>query len=217
MHSEQILLTWKPDNTHSSMTFAPLNLSLQTHFIYTRTQHILTRPCVLLGQDYRRPQSSHTHTRLSRPLGCVMLCHTSMGLATVSPAVLPPIHQPHPPSLSTLSPLRQPVSPWPCVIKLHLSIILARDAIAYHIKEVREVWFQQPRAYADLFPPNGIHTPSSTCHYRTQRWGPHPSTPSNYTTTHPSQSPRKTPWIPISPLSDKWGLIRSAGFLHVAL
>ncbi|KAK3561938.1 hypothetical protein QTP86_019062 [Hemibagrus guttatus] len=44
------------------------------------------------------------------------------------------------------------------------------NAIAHHIKEVREVWFQQPRAFAELLlPPNGIHTPSSSSHYRTQR------------------------------------------------
>lgn len=64
------------------------------------------------------------------------------------------------------------------LLKLHLSIILARNAIAHHIKEVREVWFQQPCAFADLLlPPNGIHTPSSSSHYRTQRWGPKPPTP----------------------------------------
>lgn len=147
--------------------------SISRHISSMLEHYILTRPCVSLGQDYLQPQPPCT--RLLHILGCVKLCHTPMGLATVSPAVLPPIHQPHPPYLSTLSPLRQPVSPWPCVIKLHLSIILARDAIAYHIKEVREVWFQQPPAYADLFPPNGIHTPSSTCHNRPQRWGPYPS------------------------------------------
>ncbi|KAA0712132.1 Nuclear factor 1 A-type [Triplophysa tibetana] len=61
------------------------------------------------GQDYLQPQPAHTH--LLHILGCVILCHTLVGLATVSPAALPPIHQPHPPSISTLSPLRQPVSP----------------------------------------------------------------------------------------------------------
>ncbi len=107
------------------------------------------------------------------------------------PCCLDPHPLTHPPKqttptlLSTLYPLRQPVSPWPCVIKLHLSIILARDAIAYHIKEVREVWFQQPCAFADRFPSNGIHTPSSTCHYRTQRWGPNTPPSSNCTTLLP--------------------------------
>ncbi|XP_009318089.1 PREDICTED: nuclear factor 1 A-type isoform X5 [Pygoscelis adeliae] len=37
-----------------------------------------------------------------------------------------------------------------------------------YIKEVREVWFQQSLAFADLLPWNGFHTAPSTCHYRTQ-------------------------------------------------
>lgn len=59
---------------------------------------------------------------------------------------------------------------WASIIKLHVSIILARIAIANYIKEVREVWFQQSLAFTDL-PWNGLHPASSTCHYRTQRWG----------------------------------------------
>ncbi|KAK2540525.1 hypothetical protein Q9233_001397 [Columba guinea] len=66
---------------------------------------------------------------------------------------------------------KKPRTPWSttCIIKLHLSIILARNAIANYIKEVREVWFQQSLAFADLLPWNGFHTAPSTCHYRTQR------------------------------------------------
>lgn len=78
------------------------------------------------------------------------------------------------------------------LLKLHLSIILARNAIAHHIKEVREVWFQQSRAFADLLlPSNGIHTPSSSSHYRTQRWGPKPPTPLLLLQTLPAP-----PWAP---------------------